>query len=167
MDTLNAASAPVLSPPASALFAVAVPSILLYYDGSAEAKRALRRAAEYALARAATIHVLTVAETLPAIAASTGLLSDIAYGEILDKGWRTLDEALAALREHGAHAQGHLAHGAVVENIARHATLVDADTIVMGFRHRHLIERWWRPDPTLDDVMRSVDGRTVMAVPLR
>jgi nucleotide-binding universal stress UspA family protein len=142
-------------------------SILLYYDGSDEAKHALRRAADLALPHGGALHVLTVAQTLPAIAASAGMLSDLAYGHLLDCGWRTLDEAVATLSAHGALAQGHLAHGPVVESIAKQAALVDADMIVIGLRHRRSFARWWQPDPTLDQVARRAEGRTVVAVPMR
>jgi nucleotide-binding universal stress UspA family protein len=121
-----------------------VTSILIYYDGSVEARCALRRAAELVRSCESEVHVLAVAETLSAIAASAGLLTDVAYGEIIDRAWHTLDEALADLGAHGTDARGYVSHGRVVDCIARQAALVDADLIVIGYRHRRSLQRWWR-----------------------
>lgn len=142
-------------------------SILIYYDGSAEAKCALSRTEDLALSRGGEVHVLTVAETLSAIVASAGMLSDVACSDILTKAWHTLDEALVQLTTHGTSARGYVSHGRVVDCIAHHAALVDADMIVVGYRYRRGMERWWTPRSALEELAMHAHGRPVLAVPIR
>jgi nucleotide-binding universal stress UspA family protein len=141
------------------------PSVLVYYDGSTEALLALERLALLASLRRATIHVLAVADMTTAIVSTAGALTDAACSDMISAAWRLLDDALARLRANGIRACGDVAHGRVPECIARQAALVDADVIVIGYRHRHGWRRWFGARPLHLELLEGAGGRTVMAVP--
>lgn len=109
--------------------------ILLCYDGSEEAKRALERTAEIASAVPTRVTVVSVAEPLYRTPPYTGY-ADPAEEEAHR---RLLDEAVNGLRERGVKA-------AVLEPVGQPAAeIVDAarenaaDLVVVGSRHHRLV----------------------------
>jgi hypothetical protein len=84
---------------------------------------------------------------------------------MISTAWRLLDDALARLRAKGIQACGNVAHGRVPECIARQAMIVDAQVIVIGYRHRNGWRRWFGARPVHLELLESAGGRTVMAVP--
>jgi nucleotide-binding universal stress UspA family protein len=141
-------------------------SILVYYDGSVEAKSALDRIGELALSSGRAIHVLAVIDIVSAVASSVGMLSDIACSHIVAATSDMLDKALLHLTAQGAIAHGHVSYGRPADCIARHAALVNADVIVIGYRGRRGRKRWWSSGLELDELRERADGRTILALPI-
>jgi nucleotide-binding universal stress UspA family protein len=138
--------------------------ILISYDGSAEARSALNRAGEFALTCGREIYVLAVVDTASAVASSLGMAGSTAYVEIASATAILLDEAVLCLKARGTTVHGHVSLGRVVDCIAEHAAIVDADVIVLGYRQRSRLARWWDSGPTMDELLVRA-GRTVMTVP--
>jgi nucleotide-binding universal stress UspA family protein len=79
---------------------------------------------------------------------------------------QALKEALDHLRESGTVARGHVAAGNVVDSMARHAALIDADMLVLGHRNLHGLARWLSAPSSYAELVRRVAGRAVITVPL-
>jgi nucleotide-binding universal stress UspA family protein len=141
-------------------------SILVYYDGSAEAKCALERTGKLASSCGKKVHVLVVTDTVSAIASSAGMLSGAAYSVMVGATSVILDEAVLHLTAQGTVPRGHASQGGVVDAITRHAALVDADMIVVGYRRLRGLAKWLSSYPTLDQLVERSAGRTVVAVPV-
>jgi Universal stress protein family len=86
-----------------------------------------------------------------------------AYVEIASATAILLDEAVLCLKARGTTVHGHVSLGRVVDCIAEHAAIVDADVIVLGYRQRSRLARWWDSGPTMDELLVRA-GRTVMTV---
>ena len=140
--------------------------ILIYYDGSAEAKSALVRAGRMAVALDAHTHVLTVVDTGTSVVSTAGLLCDLAYVGIENTTRDLLKEALDQMSESGIVVSGHIAVGNVVESIARHAEMLDVDLLVVGYRNRRGFARWLGAAATYTGLVERAKGRTVVTVPL-
>jgi nucleotide-binding universal stress UspA family protein len=140
-------------------------SILVYYDGSAEAKCALERTGKLALSCGKEVHVLVVTDTVSAIASSAGMLSGAACSDMVEATSVMLNEAVLHLTAQGTAPRGHTSQGVVVDCITRHAALVDADMIVIGYRKVRGLAKWLISHPTLDELVERSAGRTVVAVP--
>jgi nucleotide-binding universal stress UspA family protein len=125
--------------------------ILVSYDGSPESERALARAAELTRALAASLAVVSVAEPIY----RTRPYSGVADPEEEDAHRRLLEEAAGKLADLGV--QGTMlertgspdAAGAILDAAAE----LDVDLIVVGSRHRGLLERV---------VLGSVSGELVL-----
>jgi nucleotide-binding universal stress UspA family protein len=116
--------------------------ILLYYDGSREAKTALHFAANLALALDAHTDILAVAQTDSVIAASTGYLTDMTFIAVRDATLTVLQEALDHMTDNRISAHGHMTYGDVASSISRHVDLLSADMLVVGHRTRSTLARW-------------------------
>lgn len=119
-------------------------TILLSYDGSREAREALRQGADLARAISAAVHLLAIitpeqSEPLAEGGASSGL-TELEREEVR----RVLDEGAAHLRSAGLGVQAHLAYGNAAEEIGRVARQVGADLVVVGHREQGRLSRWWR-----------------------
>jgi nucleotide-binding universal stress UspA family protein len=139
--------------------------ILLYYDGTREAKTALRHAAELALALEAHTDVLAVVDTTSTIAATGWYLSDLACACVQDAAMITLREALDHMEDSGVPVRGHMACGDVVDSISTHAGLLNSDILVVGHRPRSGLARWWNRGLAHDDLMARCNGRLVVTIP--
>ena len=117
--------------------------ILVCYDGSAESQRALARAADIAAAGASEVTVVSVAEPLYPMRPYTGY-ADPAEDELHR---RLLDDATHTLARDGITA------ATAIVDAARDTR---ADLIVVGTRHRRLIERL---------LFGSVSGQLVVEAP--
>ncbi|MGE5504828.1 MAG: universal stress protein [Actinomycetota bacterium] len=117
--------------------------LLLAYDGSKEGACALRQGAELAQALGAAVTLLAV------VPAPAGMLIAEAVGpedlrgreEALHR--EVLDFGLGRLAARGLVAEGRIAYGVPVDEIAACAREVGADLIVLGHRRRGRLARWW------------------------
>jgi nucleotide-binding universal stress UspA family protein len=119
-------------------------NILLCYDGTRQAREALRQGADLALAAKAKVHLLAIVapelgESLAEGGSPSGL-ADLERKEVQ----RVLDEGAAKLRRGGLAVQVHLAYGNAAEEIGRVARQAGADLIVVGHREQSPFARWWR-----------------------
>jgi nucleotide-binding universal stress UspA family protein len=130
--------------------------ILIYYDGTEEARSALD----------AHTHVLTVVDTGAAIMSTAGLLCDLAYVGIENTTRDLLKEALDHMKASDIMVTGHIAVGNVVNSIAQHAEMLDADLLVVGHRIRRGIARWLGGPATYSELVERSKGRTVITVAL-
>lgn len=116
--------------------------IVLAYDGTVEGRAALREGALLAKACGAKAFLLSVApqsaglmlgdSALPGAVA----LENEAYRQVLKEGL----ERLQAL---GTSPDSALVTGEPIEAIATYAKSVDADLVVVGYRRKSALARWW------------------------
>lgn len=116
--------------------------VLLAYDGSREARTALREGALLARRFGCKVFLLCV------VAESAGMQ----LGEAANAGGIVLardtykdlfDEAMTRLRQIGFEPQGKMVSGEPAGEIAAYAREVEADVVVVGHRRKSLFERWW------------------------
>lgn len=112
--------------------------ILLAYDGSESAKRALERAAELASSNGHKLSVMTVAEPLPQFGRAGVMMVPEEEQERLYE----LSDAMAALRDKGVQAHAVERKGDAAEMIIDEAEKEHVDTIVMGHRGLNDVQRW-------------------------
>src|SRR5512143_1927752 len=119
--------------------------ILLAYNGSAEGKRALFEAADLAGFLNAETHLLAVASMPPSLFLTEGFVPEELLEEEKKRTQQVLDEGIAALKEKGFNATGHVAVGEPVEEICRAAKEQSADLIVVGHHQStSFAARWWK-----------------------
>jgi nucleotide-binding universal stress UspA family protein len=119
--------------------------VLLCYDGSVAGRRALRRGAELAILLNAHVHVLAI---VPSGAADPAVIAGAAgHACIVDDTSiglaELLDESIERLRARGVTAQGHLASGDTVDQIAAYAKRLEIDLIVLGHYPQPTGSFWW------------------------
>lgn len=126
--------------------------ILVAYDGSESAQRALEQTADLAASNGATVSVISVAEPLPQF----GRAAPMMLPEEDEERRHELDDAKATLAAKGIEA-------AVVERKGDAATMIvdeaereSVDMIVMGTRGLNTTRRW---------LMGSVSSRVVQHAP--
>ncbi|MCW5656947.1 MAG: universal stress protein [Burkholderiaceae bacterium] len=119
-------------------------TIVLAYDGTREARAALREGADLAVLCGAEVHLLAIVAPNIAVSLAEGAasqnLSDLQLSEV--RG--VLDEGARKLLGLGLRARSHLAAGNAAEEIERVARAVAADLIVVGHREQSSFARWWR-----------------------
>ena len=113
-------------------------TIVVGYDETEPAKRALMRAAELAKAFDAKIVVTSVARVLAAAARGAGAIDPTDSVELHQE---ELVHAKALLAEHGLEATLQPALGDPASTIVEVAEKVDADLIVVGTREPGLLDR--------------------------
>ena len=126
--------------------------ILVCYDGSPESERALERVAEVASAVPSDVTVVSAAEPIYRHTAYTGY-ADPAEEEAHQ---RLLEAATKRLAEHGVTAASMAPAGETVVAILEAARETGADLIVVGSRHRSLVQRL---------LLGSVSGELVVEAP--
>jgi nucleotide-binding universal stress UspA family protein len=141
-------------------------NLLVYYDGSPEARSALLRVTRLAHALRATVHVLSLVDIGLAVGSSLGNLSDVACRQIEETVRLILQEALDHLTESGTVARGYVETGSVVDSMATYAGLLDADLLVLGHRNARGIARWWATPSHHTELVKRSAGRAVITVPL-
>lgn len=116
--------------------------VLLAYDGSREARTALREGALLARKFACKVFLLCVV--------SEG--AGVQIGEAAMPGGVALtretyqalfDDALEKLTQLGFKPEGRMVYGEPALEIAAYAREVGADLVVVGHRKKNLFERWW------------------------
>jgi nucleotide-binding universal stress UspA family protein len=113
-------------------------NILLCYDSTREGRHALIHGAELAQQLGAETHLLAVVPTGSMIDPSeVGLREQ--ERQIKD----VLREGVERLRARGLTATGHLAFGRPVDQIPKIARDLGVDLIVVGYRPKSAMLRWW------------------------
>ena len=116
--------------------------ILLCYDGTVEGRRALRQGAEVAVAMNSQTHLLAICRNMLASTVPEGVTPELIASE--EKAARTLlDEGVQLLRGKGLVADGSLIYGDPFVHIPQMAQDIGADLIVVGYRPRNRLARWW------------------------
>ena len=106
--------------------------VLLAYDGSREARTALREGALLARRFSSKVFLLcVVAENAGGI-----VLARDTYRELFD-------EAMERLRQFGFAPEGRFVAGEPAAQIAAYVREIGADLVVVGHRRKSLFERWW------------------------
>lgn len=118
--------------------------VLLCYDGSEAGGRALKRGAELAILLGARVYVLSIipdeVTNAAALARATG------HACMMDDwhGYRKLlDGSLEWLKVRGVAAEGFLATGSTLDQIAAYANRLAIDLIVLGHYPRPAGGFWW------------------------
>jgi nucleotide-binding universal stress UspA family protein len=113
--------------------------ILLAYDGSEPARKALARLPDMASAASTELHVVAVGR-VPEYAETKDEV-DEAREQAESFYGKRLEEAAAALKGQGFAAATHLAYGKPSEQILRVADEVRADLIVIAVHAHHALRR--------------------------
>ncbi len=117
--------------------------ILVAYDGSEHARKALELAIRLAAVMGAELHSISVEEDLPKYVATVGEFEEVkrrrdAYFEQLT------NEAKTLAWMHGVELQTHVKAGHEVETIVRFCQEGGFDLLVIGFMgHSRIFERVW------------------------
>jgi nucleotide-binding universal stress UspA family protein len=121
-------------------------TIVLAYDGSESGQRALLDCQEIGQWSKARLHLVAVmVPPLAMVAVDAWAFSPMLDSEEKAHYQAVLDAGLRRLRDAGLEAEAQVVMGDAVNEIARVATTVHADLIVLG--HKHLeswAARWWR-----------------------
>jgi nucleotide-binding universal stress UspA family protein len=120
--------------------------ILVAYDGSEAGQKALLDSQEMAQLGNAELHLVAVMPPASALIGGEGYVYDPRIEEEERREYKNiLEEGLRRLSDAGRAARGEVLVGDAVDEIARYATKISADLIVVG--HKHLgswAARWWR-----------------------
>jgi nucleotide-binding universal stress UspA family protein len=116
--------------------------IVLAFDGSHEARSALREGALLALRCEARVWLLCVLTDGAAVAMAEGIQPGAAE-QILAASRQLVDEGVGKLKSVGLEASGHIARGDPAPTISNFVREVGADLVVLGHRRRSFLERWW------------------------
>ncbi len=117
--------------------------ILLGYDGSENAKRALDRAIVLATAQNAALRIVVAANTiLPVYGTTVSYYPPDYADEVITEGKKTLAEAIGRAKEAGAQVSGAVVDGPAAETILNLAGKEEADLIVVGKRGTSGVERF-------------------------
>ncbi len=112
-------------------------TILVGYDGSDAAANAVRRAAKFAKAFDASVHVTSVTRVLVGGSHNMGPYDP---ADPPAEHQKQLDQAQTLLAEEGVTAILDPAHGDAADAILDLADRIDADLIVLGSHERSLVE---------------------------
>lgn len=115
-------------------------NILLAYDGSPDGCEALNQVTMLASMSGATVRLLAVIDTSPAMLQLEGMsfVPEIEHSEVE----QMLDEAEKRLRRAGCTATNDVKHGDPAEQIVVSARESHADLIVLGHRDQGMLARW-------------------------
>jgi nucleotide-binding universal stress UspA family protein len=116
--------------------------ILLCYDGSAEGRRALKQGADVVLAMKARVHLLAICPNMLVNAVPEAVTPQLISAE-QDTAKTLLNEGVKWLRDRGVETQGSLIYGDPLVHIPKVALEVGADLVVVGYRPRSRLARWW------------------------
>jgi nucleotide-binding universal stress UspA family protein len=120
--------------------------ILLAYDGSKSGQKALLDCRDLAQWSQASLTLIAVTPLYMDLIGVEGGVYDRSLAEAeKEKYKKILDEGLSQLAAAGHQATGEVLLGETVDEIAKYASKMSADLIVVG--HRHLdgwAARWWR-----------------------
>lgn len=118
--------------------------VLLCYDGTEAGRRALRRGADLAVLLGSQVHVLSI---IPSGVADAAVLAGAAgQACIIDEEGdlrRLLNESIAWLKARGVDADGYLASGEYIDQIAAFSKRLNIDLIVLGHYPMPAGGFWW------------------------
>ena len=116
--------------------------ILLCYDGTIEGRRALRQGADLAMAMKARVYLLAICRNMLATAPPEGVTPELIACES-DTAKALLNEGVQWLKEHEVPSEGALVYGDPLVHIPQVAQRIGADLVVVGYRYRTRLARWW------------------------
>jgi len=116
--------------------------ILLCYDGTVEGRRALRQGAEVAIAMHSEAYLLAICRNMVATSVPEGVTPELVRCEE-DTARKLLSEGVQWLKDQGVAADGSLVYGDPLMHIPQVAQLIGADLVVVGYRYRSRLSRWW------------------------
>jgi nucleotide-binding universal stress UspA family protein len=116
--------------------------ILLCYDGSAEGRRALKQGADVVMATKARAHLLAICPNMLVNAVPEAITPQLFSAE-QNTAKALLNEGVKWLRDHGVETQGSLVYGDPLVYIPKAALEIGADLVVVGYRPRSRLARWW------------------------
>lgn len=127
--------------------------IVVAYDGSEQARKALERARALMEKFGSKVYVIHVIDTA-VVSLSEAFTSPSIWASLREKGEKLVEEALSRL---GPWAEGHVLEGDPAHEIVRFAREVGASLIVVGSRGLSTIRRV---------LMGSVSSRVVQESPI-
>jgi nucleotide-binding universal stress UspA family protein len=116
--------------------------ILLCYDGTIEGRRALRQGAEVAMAMKSQAYLLAICRDMLATAVPEGVTPELMQCEA-STAQTLLAEGIQWLRDHDVPSEGSLVYGDPLTRIPDIADRIGADLVVVGYRYRSRLARWW------------------------
>lgn len=116
--------------------------ILLCYDATIEGRRALRQGADIALAMNADAFLLAICRSMLKTAVPEGITPELVGCEE-STARALLEEGVQWLKDRGINCDGALVFGNPFDHIPQTAQRIGADLIVLGYRPRGLLARWW------------------------
>jgi nucleotide-binding universal stress UspA family protein len=117
--------------------------VLVGYDGSENAKRALARAIALSTGQGSALRIVVVVTTVLTVYGPTAPYYPPGFPEqIIKEGKRSLEEALITAKEAGRSVSGSVEDGHPSEMILRLAESEGADLIVLGRRGISGVERF-------------------------
>ena len=117
-------------------------NILLCYDGTAEGRRALRQGADVAMCMKSHAYLLAIGRGMLSTAIPEAVTPELVNAEQSSAN-QLLTEGVQWLRERGVDADGELVYGNPMSIIPQVAKRIDADLIVVGYRYKNRLTRWW------------------------
>jgi nucleotide-binding universal stress UspA family protein len=118
--------------------------IMLCYDGSVTGRKGLKLGSELAQLVNAQVSVLSIIPNTAAnpstVAASVGTICLVDHES---EHRASLDECICSLQSRGVQAEGFLAHGNIIDEIAAYSKRLSADLIVVGYYPKSTGGRWW------------------------
>lgn len=132
-------------------------TMLLCYDGTRESRMALKQGAELAAACHAHVHLLAIIKSGAMALVGETLSTEVPLADYQKRVTDILHEGVERLRALGVTAQGHIAIGDPVTEIAAAAQNLKIDLVVLGHHSQSAFARWWRgsPDVSLIDMVHS------------
>lgn len=119
--------------------------ILMAYDGTTAGRAALLACANIASLSHSEAHLLAVASMPSTMFLTEGFVPEELIEVEKKRMQGVLDEGVAALKEKGFAAVGHLAVGEPVEEMSRLARELSCDLIVLGHKQNSSwAKRWWQ-----------------------
>ncbi|WP_240057523.1 universal stress protein [Paraburkholderia azotifigens] len=138
--------------------------ILLFYDGTTEAKSALLRCASLSLALAAVVDVVAVVDCIGTGAIAGGMMNEVLVLQMEANARSDLKYAIDELNMNGISACGHLVFGHAVDAISQLLERLSADMIVVGHRVKTGFARWYGGRPLHIDLSDRLKGATIVTV---
>ncbi|HUQ11215.1 MAG TPA: universal stress protein [Steroidobacteraceae bacterium] len=123
-------------------------NVLLCYDGTAEGRRALRQGADVVMAMKSRAYLLAICRDMLATAVPEAVTPELVRAQ-QGTAEQLLTEGVQWLRDRGMAADGRLVYGNPMVHIPEVAKRIGADLIVVGYRYRSPIARWWAEDEEL------------------
>ncbi|HEU4589996.1 MAG TPA: universal stress protein [Steroidobacteraceae bacterium] len=117
-------------------------NILLCYDGTVEGRRALRQGAEVAMCMKSRAYLLAICRNMLSTAVPEGVTPELVAAEEAAAN-QLLAEGVQWLVDHGVPAEGQLVYGNPMVHIPEVQRRIGADLIVVGYRIRNRLTRWW------------------------